>query len=354
MGVHDAVGGPLANLPQDAVQEFQIATNRFSAEQGRSAASAVNVVTKTGTDALHGALSSYLRDARLQGLPATADRTQAKPSFDREQYSATLGGPLARGKAWWFGAVEYRHQNAVVQVGERNTVTRTIDRAFAPAPLRDLLATGRVDAQPSPKDNLSLRYSFEDAQDTGASTLDRAIGSASQRQTSTNKYNMGLLTWTRTFSSTSVNTFRASYSDYQNAIEPVTPGVQATQEPAFQNYFSLNMERDQVRRDRGGTAPYGEDAGSAPRERRTLREIAADAAKHRVGKLVLIALVAESPLLVGIRDERGLDKDRRNVRRLQYRESRLLDVVLVQRIDLADLVEHQAAQLQRVGDRRGL
>ena len=46
----DVVGGPLANLPQDAVQEFQMATNRFSAEQGRSAASAVNVVTRSGTD----------------------------------------------------------------------------------------------------------------------------------------------------------------------------------------------------------------------------------------------------------------------------------------------------------------
>jgi outer membrane receptor protein involved in Fe transport len=236
----DVVGGPLANLPQDAVQEFQIVTNRFSAEQGRSAASAVNVVTKTGTDALHGALSSYLRDDRLQGLPATADRTQAKPSFDREQYSATLGGPLARGKAWWFGAVEYRHQNAVVQVGERNTVTRTVDRAFAPAPLRDLLATGRVDAQPSPKDNLSLRYSFEDAQDTGASTLDRAIGSASQRQRSDNTYNLGLLSWTHSLSSTALNALRASYSNYDNAIDPVAPGVQLTF-PSLQDGASFRV-----------------------------------------------------------------------------------------------------------------
>ncbi len=48
----DVVGGPLANLPQDAVQEFQMATNRFSAEQGRSAASAMNVVTRSGSDTL--------------------------------------------------------------------------------------------------------------------------------------------------------------------------------------------------------------------------------------------------------------------------------------------------------------
>jgi hypothetical protein len=237
----DAVGGPLANLPQDAVQEFQIATNRFSADQGRSAASAINVVTKSGSDTLHGSASVFVRNDALQGLPATFDRSLGQsPSFDREQYSAALGGPLVKGKAWWFGAVEYRNQGAVAQVGERDVATRTIRRSLAPAPLDDLLATGRIDLAPSGNDNLSLRYVFEDTKDTGASTLDRAIGSVSQRQTSTNKYNMGLLTWTRTFSPTAVNTFRGSYSNYDNAIVPVTPGPQLTF-PSLQDGASFRV-----------------------------------------------------------------------------------------------------------------
>jgi hypothetical protein len=237
----DAVGGPLANLPQDAVQEFQIATNRFSADQGRSAASAINVVTKSGSDELHGSASVFVRDDALQGLPATFDRSQGEsPSFDREQYSAALGGPLVKGKAWWFGAVEYRNQGAVAQVGVRDVAAQTIRRSLAPAPLHDLLATGRIDVEASNKDNLSLRYVFEDTEDTGASTLDRAIGSASQRQTSTNKYNMGLLTWTRTFSPTAVNTLRASYSNYDNAIVPVTPGRQLTF-PSIQDGASFRV-----------------------------------------------------------------------------------------------------------------
>ena len=237
----DVVGGPLANLPQDAVQEFQMATNRFSAEQGRSAASAVNVVTRGGSDALSGSATFLLRDDSLQGLPATYDRTSGEaPPFSRQQYSAAVGGPIVRGRAWWFAAAEYRNQDAVVQVGERDTATRTIRRDLAEAPLDDLLATGRVDVRASGADTVGLRYVFEDQEDVAASTLDRAIGSASQRQDSRNRHHQGLLTWTRTLGSSAVNTLRVSYSDYGNAIEPVVPGRQLTF-PSLQDGASFRV-----------------------------------------------------------------------------------------------------------------
>jgi len=130
----DAVGGPLLNISQDAVQEFQIATNRFSAELGRSAGSVINVVTKSGTNDLHGSFSFFERDRRLQGLPATYDRSSdQKPPFDRQQYVGTLGGPIKKDKAWWFGAIEYRNQDGAILVGERDVAARQIRRGFAPA-----------------------------------------------------------------------------------------------------------------------------------------------------------------------------------------------------------------------------
>ncbi|HSD67733.1 MAG TPA: TonB-dependent receptor [Vicinamibacteria bacterium] len=237
----DVVGGPLANLPQDAVQEFQIATNRFSAEQGRSAAAAVNVVTRGGSDTLSGSATVLVRDDSLQGLPATYDRSSGEaPPFSRKQYSAALGGPIVRGRAWWFAAAEYRNQDAVVQVGERDTAARTIRRRLAEAPLDDLLATGRVDLRASGADTLSLRYLFEDQDDTAASALDRAIGSASQRQASTNRHHQGLLTWTRTLGPVAVNVLRASYSDFRNAIDPVSPGRQLTF-PSLQDGASFRV-----------------------------------------------------------------------------------------------------------------
>jgi hypothetical protein len=237
----DVVGGPLANLPQDAVQEFQMATNRYSAEQGRSAASAVNVVTRSGSDRLSGSATVLLRDDSLQGLPATYDRSSGEaPPFSRQQISAAVGGPIVRGRAWWFAAGEYRNQDAVVQVGERDTASHTIRRGLAEAPLEDFLGTARVDVQASSADTLALRYVVEDLEDVAASTLDRAIGSASQRQDSRNRHHQGLLTWTRTLGASAVSTLRASYSDYANGIDPVTPGRQLTF-PSLQDGASFRV-----------------------------------------------------------------------------------------------------------------
>src|SRR6185312_9829745 len=93
---------------------------------------------------------------------------------------------------------------------------------------------------------------------------------------------------------------------------------------------------------------------SGARERRTLREVAADALGDRVGEALLLARVAQLALLVGIRDERGFDENRRNVGRLQHREARLLDDPSMQRVVRSDALEHLVSDLEAVVDLRGL
>lgn len=237
----DVVGGPLQNISQEAVAEFQIATNRFSAELGRSGSSVINIVTKAGTNATHGSASFFLRDRRLQGLPATFDRsTGQEPPFDREQYAFAIGGPIRKDKAWYFGSFEYRNQDGAVLVGARDTARRTIVRSFAPAPLNDLLLTLRGDWAPTNQDQLNFRYSLEREDDVAASTLIRSIGSASQRQSGRNNYHSFLTNYQRLLSPRAVNNFTFSFSSFLNRTDPVTVGPQLTF-PSLQDGASFRV-----------------------------------------------------------------------------------------------------------------
>ncbi len=224
----DVVGGSLLNISQDAVQEFQVATNRFSAEYGRSASSVINVVTKSGTNAVRGSFSVFERDKKLQGLPATFDRTQTAPPFDRQQYSFTLGGPIVKNKLFAFGALEYRDQDGAVLVGIRDVPNRRITRGFATAPLGDLLLNSRLDYNADEKNNFNFRYSFEDVDARDSSKLDRSIGSASYLQNLKNRFHSFMANWSNIISPNIANNFSFSINDFKNATDPVSNGIQYT------------------------------------------------------------------------------------------------------------------------------
>ncbi|MGA9769610.1 MAG: TonB-dependent receptor [Blastocatellia bacterium] len=236
----DVVGGSLINISQEAVQEFQIATNRFSAELGRSGSSVINIVTKTGTNELHGSTSFFFRDRNLQGLPATFDRSNPDPPFDHQQVAVGVGGPVIKDKIFWFGSFEYRNQDGATLVAERDTATRTIKRGFALAPLNDLLATGRGDWVISPKDRISARYSIERADDISASTLIRALGTASQRQSGRNNFQSFLTNWTHLLSPRAINNFNFSVTNFINKTDPVIVGPQLTF-PSIQDGASFRV-----------------------------------------------------------------------------------------------------------------
>ena len=223
----DVVGGPVQNIAQDAVQEFQLITSRFSAEHGRSAGSIINVVTRSGGDRLSGSAGLFLRDQSWQAQPSTVDAAD-DPPFDRQQLSGTIGGPLFRRGVFGFGALELRNQDGGVLVGTRDPASAGIVRRFATAPLDDVLGTGRLDWRAGTSNDVTVRYSLQRQDDISASALERPIGSASQRQESSNRIHSVLGAWTRVVSSASVNVFSVSFSHFDNDIVPVAPGVQLT------------------------------------------------------------------------------------------------------------------------------
>lgn len=90
--------------PLDSVREFRLHAVNYSAEYGRSAGAQVNVVSRAGSNRLHASAYNYLRndalDARNYFDPA------AKPQFNRNQFGASVGGPLAPNRAFFFGGYE--------------------------------------------------------------------------------------------------------------------------------------------------------------------------------------------------------------------------------------------------------
>jgi hypothetical protein len=196
-------------------------------------------VTRSGTNTSQGSAAIFARDDGWTAVPATLENDDETAPFDRQQFSGAIGGPLRRDRLFWFGAGEFRHQDGAVMVGTRDTTTRTITRSFAPAPLRDGLWSLRLDTGGSAS-RFMARYAGEWATDTAASALERAIGSATQRQEATNRFNSVLGTWTVAPRATFVNALSGSVSTFLNETVPVTTGPQLTF-PSLQDGASFRM-----------------------------------------------------------------------------------------------------------------
>jgi len=116
--VDNSTNGVRATVSQEAVQEFQVITSNYMPEYGRAMGGVVNIVTKSGSNEIHGNLFGFLRLAALQArdpfsVAGTFDRTSesvlfkaVKQSFTRVQAGATLGGPIQKNKTFYFFSYE--------------------------------------------------------------------------------------------------------------------------------------------------------------------------------------------------------------------------------------------------------
>ena len=112
---NDPIGtGPQSAVIQDAVREFTVLRNAFSAEYGQSTGGQFNIVTKTGTNDVHGNTFWYHQNRALNAADILTQRAiaagtlQGKPRYDFNRAGFTLGGPIARNRLFFFGAFEYR------------------------------------------------------------------------------------------------------------------------------------------------------------------------------------------------------------------------------------------------------
>jgi hypothetical protein len=224
----------------DAVQEFAVQTSVSTAEFGRGTGGQVSVVTKSGTNELHGSAFEYLRNSDFDAADFFTNKAKgAKNPLHRNQFGGTMGGPIRRNKTFIFGSFEEFRQVAptpsltrVPTDAERAQVTDPISKAllqFWPAPNAsvgtnnfianpgsstfDYTGLVKVDQILGERDHISGRYANYQGTTFTPGRLP-AMGGNGNTPVSRN----GVLTEVHTFSPRLLNEIRVGYSRNQTFI----------------------------------------------------------------------------------------------------------------------------------------
>ncbi len=165
--------------PVDAIEQFQVVTSGAQAELGRALGGYVNVVTRSGTNVLHGSVYGYGRDDGLNATNAAADE---KLPMDQAQYGASLGGPVASDRTFYFANVEQRRLDQTGFVTVAPDTAEAINARLAsvgyrgpgvttgvyPNPVHSSNLLAKVDHELGSRDRLTIRYALYDVSSANA------------------------------------------------------------------------------------------------------------------------------------------------------------------------------------------
>lgn len=142
----EQLGGQRAavDITLDAVQEFQVIANSASAEFGRTAGGVINVITKSGTNNVHGSLFHF---QRLESLSSATSTGEPLSGFHREQFGGTAGGPIIKDKMFVFGAFEQIIGNLTRANLSAQQGTTACPVAAPVSPLNDAVIATNADCQ---------------------------------------------------------------------------------------------------------------------------------------------------------------------------------------------------------------
>ena len=228
----DVIGqraGSQTRTALEAVQEFQVLTNQFSAEFGRTSGGIINAVTKSGTNSFRGSAFGFFQDKSLNAKSrfATLNNVEdAETSY--KQFGGTIGGPIVKNFAHFFVSYERTNidQGVIIDIPARpafNASTSTATRAT------NILLRG--DVQPSDKNQVSIRYLREKSpqlnQIVPVGTRPVTLA-ASREEADVDQTTVG--SWTYNVTSTLLNDLRLSFT--QEDVLFANPAFNAGQSQA--------------------------------------------------------------------------------------------------------------------------
>jgi outer membrane receptor protein involved in Fe transport len=213
----DTIGGALQNFSIESVQEFKIQTMGYKAEYGRSSGGVLTVVTKSGTNQLHGSAYGFFRNDALNAKTQTEINTGAsKQDYDRKQYGFSIGGPIVKDKLHFFLTAERTDRKTFYTV-DSGGIDPSIDGQSFPTPFKDDLVSAKVTYDISLQQYLQVRYGYQKNSDKyGVSSL----AAPSNLATVNNKYQSILVGHTAMIGADMLNEFVFQYTKFNNAIVP--------------------------------------------------------------------------------------------------------------------------------------
>jgi hypothetical protein len=226
----NTVGGPVMQLPLEAVQEFKISTQRFSAENGRSEGAAINMITKSGTNSYHGSIFGYFRDSALDTDEKQADshggQISSHPDYSRQQFGGSVGGPFLKNKLFGFFAIERERESQGLLENPRsfnelvlaqNAGLAAEPAASIPRPFYEWRYNGRVDWTINNRNTAYLSYTSQ-ANDSLNDQSD-GTGDLTNGNFTKNHLQVANLTLNSVLSNSTVNQFTAGYQYWNNIID---------------------------------------------------------------------------------------------------------------------------------------
>ena len=169
-------GSSRIELSPEIVQEFQVVNNGLSAESGGASGGSINVITRSGTNTIHGDAFIFAQDSALNARDPF-ETTPGRPAFRRYRTGFALGGPVVKNRTFYYAAIEQEHNrgqsstdispdlalaiNALLATGAFSRLsTRPIATNFFPIARAETEAAGRLDHQLKENTSLMLRYAF--------------------------------------------------------------------------------------------------------------------------------------------------------------------------------------------------
>jgi hypothetical protein len=217
-------GSSRTELSPEIVQEFQVVNNGLSAESGGASGGSINVITRSGTNSIHGDAFLFVQDGALNARDPF-ETELGKPSFRRFRAGAALGGPIVKDRTFYYAAAEQEHNRGQAGsdidpavVSSINTflasgafpgvTTRHLAAGFFPIARAETEAAGKLDHQLTKNTALMLRYVFTNNKESGDAFNNSGLIDASARGSSFTSDNALSASLTSVLGSHAVSDFR--------------------------------------------------------------------------------------------------------------------------------------------------